>query len=460
MRYTDEKGRTIYAGVGLGGDKFMALYTKNGISNHRLKSPALPIRDTLKEAEADLAAYARTHSFEVSNDNELEILTHEIIIYKNKTAQNFIEIGKRLKLAKAKLKHGEWLDWLRDKVEFSRGMAARLIQCADEFSNVPPAEHLPLSKMFELLSLSADKRDNFLKNNDVKSMSKRQLRQAVKAEKNADKITTTATIEIVPNMPTSAHLSSNDDMDIPTDLPVIDNTYSIPLIEKIKEGYVSLSTAAEIAHKFPSDSKNQEQAMLDANVKHQQDIVELDEEYMVRYAFIWWHIYEFKRDGIKYEANIYTAEFMNKHYLIKITCWKPAADSESSYPCNLIFYKKFSWERAYENDEDAECQGMKIVKNRFNCSLKERGVSNFTLEITPEIASQINKSNVESEPDQSPSEIECARTVLLTSLKSAKKQCILNGSENNKVSAAFYVLLIEYLQNIDPVKIKSIMEES
>lgn len=459
MRYTDKKGRTIYAGAGLGGDKFMTLCTKDGVSNHRLKSSALPIRNSLAEAEADLAAYARSHSFEVNNDNELEILTHEIIIYKNKTAQNFIEIGKRLEIAKSRLKHGEWLDWLRDKVEFTPSTAQKLIQCADTFSNTAAPRYLSVSKMFELISLPTEKRNNFIKDNDVKNMSWRQLRQAVKAEKNADKIMTTATIETVPD----------DDIDIPADLPVIDSTYSILLIKKIKEGYIRLETAAQIARNFPStflsDTEDQRNAMLHANVKHQQAIAELDEDSRPQCAFVYRHIYEFERDGIRSEANIYTADFMGKNFLIKVTCWKPDSDSESSYPRNLVFYKKISWETAYESEEDAEYQGMEIVKNRFNCSLKECGVNNFTLEITPEIASQINKSNAESDvteskPDQSSSEIECARTSLLTSLKSAKKQYILNGSENNRASAAFYVLLIEYLQNIDSRKIKTIMEES
>lgn len=454
MRYTDKNGRTIYAGAGLGGDKFMTLCTKDGVSNHRLKSVALPVRNSLAEAEADLAAYARAHSFEVSNDNELEILTHEIIIYKNKTAQNFIEIGKRLKLAKTKLKHGEWLNWLRDKVEFSDITARRLIRVYEEFPNRSPATDLPLSKMFELLSLPTNKRDKFLKNNDVKNMTKRQLRQAVKAEKNADKIMTTATIETVPD----------DDIDIPADLPIIDNTYSILLIKKIKEGYIRLETAAKIARNFPStflsDTEDQRNAMLHANVKHQQAIAELDEDSRPQCAFVYRHIYEFERNSIRYEANIYTADFMGKNYLIKVTCWKPDPNSESSYPCNLVFYKNISWETAYATEEDAEYQGMEMVKNRFNCQLEEQGIGNFTLEITPEIASQINKSNAGTEPEQAQSEIEFAREVLVANIEASRKKHIANGTEGSRAMAAFCTLLVEYLQNIDSRKIKSIMEES
>lgn len=452
MKYTDKKGRTIYAGAGSGGDKFMTLCTKDGVSNHRLKSSALPIRNSLAEAEADLAAYARSHSFEVSNDNELEILTHEIIIYKNKTAQNFIEIGKRLKIAKSRLKHGEWLDWLRDKVEFTPSTAQKLIQCADTFSNTAVPRYLSVSKMFELISLPTEKRNNFIKDNDVKNMSWRQLRQAVKAEKNADKITTTATIETVPD----------DDIDIPADLPVIDSTYSFDLINKIKDGYISLETAAKIARKFPSDYKKQEKAMIDATVAHQQAIAELDEDSRPQCAFVTRHVYRLKVDGKINEADIYTAQLGDKHYLYKITCWQPidATQFFYQYPCRLIFYKSSSWEKAYESDEDATKQGKNILKHRFNSSLTKAESTNFTLEITPEIASQINKSNADTEIEQSPSEIEFAREVLIANIKASRKQHIANGTEGSRAMAAFCTLLVEYLQNIDSRKIKTIMEES
>lgn len=56
----------------------------------------------------------------VETERGIEAITEEIIFYKNVGGQAVIEIGRRLTEAKAQLKHGEWLPWLREKVEFRR----------------------------------------------------------------------------------------------------------------------------------------------------------------------------------------------------------------------------------------------------------------------------------------------------------------------------------------------------
>ena len=56
-----------------------------------------------------------------SLDSEMSIekLTAEIQYYLVQMGQNAIEVGKRLALAKAKLHHGEWQNWLADNFNLS-----------------------------------------------------------------------------------------------------------------------------------------------------------------------------------------------------------------------------------------------------------------------------------------------------------------------------------------------------
>lgn len=110
-------------------------------------------------------------------------LTTEIILYKQQTAQNFIEIGRRLIKVKELLPHGEWGNYLKDKVNFSQNVANKLMRCANEFSNCSPAHNLPISKMFELLSLPPAEREEFIQNNDVENMTKKKLREEIKKRK-------------------------------------------------------------------------------------------------------------------------------------------------------------------------------------------------------------------------------------------------------------------------------------
>ncbi|MBU2702696.1 hypothetical protein Ga0466249_003831 [Sporomusaceae bacterium BoRhaA] len=127
--------------------------------------------------------------------NTVDTLTVEILILKQQTAQNIIEIGKRLNQVKEQLPHGEWQEYLETKVDISYRSAVRLMQVAREFSNVPTLAGLPSSKVFALLDLPEPDREPFLSephalpNGETKTvdeMTTRELQAAIKARKEAE----------------------------------------------------------------------------------------------------------------------------------------------------------------------------------------------------------------------------------------------------------------------------------
>lgn len=110
----------------------------------------------------------------------IAVITDEILFYKQVGGQAVLEIGKRLIEAKAQLKHGEWLDWLQDRVEFSEASAQRFMRLAREYGNASLVTDLGTSKALELLALPASEREQFVEENDVAAMTKEQLRQAIR----------------------------------------------------------------------------------------------------------------------------------------------------------------------------------------------------------------------------------------------------------------------------------------
>lgn len=124
----------------------------------------------------------------------IDDITAEINFYKQQTAQNIIEIGRRLIEAKDKLPHGEWLPWLRDRVELTASTAQRFMQIAREFSNTAPVRHLSYTKVLTLLQLPTEDRDQFFaashlvdgEEKTVAEMSKRELEKLIK-ERNEEK---------------------------------------------------------------------------------------------------------------------------------------------------------------------------------------------------------------------------------------------------------------------------------
>jgi len=124
------------------------------------------------------------NEIQISNIQQIEI---EIILLKNQTAQNIIEIGKRLNEAKELLPHGEWGKWLEEKVEFSQRNANNFMRVAKEFSNSQTYSNLTQSKIFALLDVPQEEREEFIETNSVEDMTTRELRQAIKEKRELEK---------------------------------------------------------------------------------------------------------------------------------------------------------------------------------------------------------------------------------------------------------------------------------
>ncbi len=117
----------------------------------------------------------------------IEKTTAEILILKDQTAQNIIEIGKRLIEVKENLEHGEFKCWLKEKVDFTERSAQRFMQIGREFSNTTSLSHLGSTKLFLLAGLDEEDRQEVMKENNIEDMTSRELEQVVKEKKEIKK---------------------------------------------------------------------------------------------------------------------------------------------------------------------------------------------------------------------------------------------------------------------------------
>lgn len=117
----------------------------------------------------------------------IEKTTTEILILKDQTAQNIIEIGKRLIEVKENLEHGKYKQWLKEKVQFTERSAQRFMLIGREFSNTTSLSHLGSTKLFLLAGLDEEDRQEVMQKNNVEDMTTRELNQAVKEKKELKK---------------------------------------------------------------------------------------------------------------------------------------------------------------------------------------------------------------------------------------------------------------------------------
>ena len=121
----------------------------------------------------------------VDSSTTLEDLTDEIKYYLRKMGQNIIEIGKRLTLAKEKLPHGEWQNWLEDNFNLSNQTARKFMQVAERFGKTRIDARFGSTQMIQMLSLPEGEEEKFIAEKEaegmpVQDMSVKKLRAEIK----------------------------------------------------------------------------------------------------------------------------------------------------------------------------------------------------------------------------------------------------------------------------------------
>lgn len=137
----------------------------------------------------------RTPELIANEINNIELQTKTIVMIAS------VEIGKRLVEAKAKLSHGEWGNWLKSSVAYSKSTANNYMKLFSEYGemfsnpnmsmankNLQTLGNLPYSKALQLVSLPKGTREEFIEENNIEDMSSRELQKAVKEKNEALKL--------------------------------------------------------------------------------------------------------------------------------------------------------------------------------------------------------------------------------------------------------------------------------
>lgn len=137
-------------------------------------------------------------SQQLSHNDEVEVLANKII-RKTQQAQRIaleyaIEIGGYLTEAKALLPHGEWGNWLKERVNYSQSTAINFMKLYEEYGdsqeslfapNSQTIMNLPYTKALKLLAIPEDEREQFVEQNNVNDISARELERIIKERDDA-----------------------------------------------------------------------------------------------------------------------------------------------------------------------------------------------------------------------------------------------------------------------------------
>ena len=103
------------------------------------------------------------------------------------TRQTF-EIGKRLIEAKQLVDAGKWVAWLHESVDYSEDTAQNLMRIYREYdSGNPLVRSMSYSQLVALFPISAEKREEFAEENNVPSLSVKDIKKLIKDKEVAEK---------------------------------------------------------------------------------------------------------------------------------------------------------------------------------------------------------------------------------------------------------------------------------
>ena len=116
----------------------------------------------------------------------IEQIEGEIIVLRDQVARNSIEIGKKLIEARNMVPKGSWQAWVENNIQFSYRTAARLMQLAEKFGDVPALAGVEATKVYALMALPDDQVEDFVAEHDLAAMTSREVQEAVKAQRAAE----------------------------------------------------------------------------------------------------------------------------------------------------------------------------------------------------------------------------------------------------------------------------------
>lgn len=166
----------------------------------------------------------------INLEASIEELTAEIQYYMVQMGQNAIAIGKRLAVAKEKLPHGEWQNWLEDNFNFSYRTAAQFMQMAERFQKCRQSALFSQSQMAEMLALPEAETEKFIEKKaaegtPVEKMKIRTLRAEVKKYNEELVAEKTEEVEVVENdsaVVTAEKLNETQEKELPVEVLEVD----------------------------------------------------------------------------------------------------------------------------------------------------------------------------------------------------------------------------------------------
>ena len=129
--------------------------------------------------------------FKIIQERTLPVIASEILQIEENVGRvaldGAIRIGERLKEAKEKVEHGQWENWCRENLNYSKSKTEKLMKIATEYGDENSSyaktytcTDLSISKALRLLQVPEDEVEKFVAENPVDDMTVKELEERIR----------------------------------------------------------------------------------------------------------------------------------------------------------------------------------------------------------------------------------------------------------------------------------------
>lgn len=188
---------------------------------------------------------------------------------------NLLQLGRVLTEAKPLVPHGQWEAWVKTNAQMSTRAAQSYMQAYATFGLDPDIAKLGTAKTMKLLPLTDEQRETLFAENDVDTMSTRQLDEAIKKQK--EKLIQEARTEVQMEIEKErkARIAAEQrasDMET--------KSFSLEYETRLKEAEEKVKETQAVINRFDEEweKTKQENIKLRQELEEQQEVIEEQQE--------------------------------------------------------------------------------------------------------------------------------------------------------------------------------------
>ncbi|MBQ8087046.1 MAG: DUF3102 domain-containing protein [Clostridia bacterium] len=214
---------------------------------------------------------------QTSDPAALDNLATQAQMFSYGAAMNLLQLGRVLTEAKPLVPHGEWTEWIKINAHMPLRRAQEYMQAYRKFGLDQRIAQLGASQIIALLPMSDEEREELLAENDVASMTTREIENAIEEQRERLRAEAMAEAQAAIEQEKRARYAAEKRAEM---LEARDTEIPQDLVDQINNGKAEIARLSEMAKETLADAQRlrREKTVLERSMQEQEALLQEQQE--------------------------------------------------------------------------------------------------------------------------------------------------------------------------------------